>query len=194
MAIRTTVGIDPDKKIILWGTTQPHSLRKGKKLIDETLNHLWSLMDEKEQKDTLLLQVGPAPNDSFQNTQPFSGIATGYLPTRRDMAAAYKMADVSVCTTVSDAGPMMVSESLFNECPVVGFDRSVILNMVENGVNGYIIENLDTLEMAKKTLEILRSPKLDEMSRSARIKAIEYHDLQKVQQKWNDLFKEIIGE
>jgi len=191
--IRNMFGIPVDDKVILWGTTNPTNLRKGKALMEEVLNSLWDMMTEEERQKTHLLQVGPVPiTEPFHEIQKFHVFYSGYVPSRKQMAAAYKCADVSVCTTVSDAGPMMVTESLSNECPVVGFDRSVISNIVENGISGYIIENLDTEEMAKKTLEILRSPDHQKISHAAKDAALKYHDPTTIKKKWETLIGEII--
>ena len=191
--VRNTLGISPDDKVILWGTTSPTNLRKGKALMEEVLTYLWDIMTEEERQKTRLLQVGPIPTTRpFHEIQKFDVFYSGYIPDRRQMAAAYRCADVSVCTTVSDAGPMMVTESLSNQCPVVGFDRSVISNIVENGISGYIIENLDTEEMAKKTLEILRSPDHQKISHAAMDAALKYHDPTTIKEKWKTLFEEII--
>ena len=191
--IKQSLQIPTDKKIILWGTTQPESIRKGKVLMDEVLNYLWDMMTTKERENTQLLCVGPVPVTPFQQTQKFHVNYSGYLPTREHMAMMYKASDVSVCTTVSDAGPMMVTESLTNECPVVGFDRSVILDLVSNGENGYIIKDLDTKKMAEKTLEVLRSSHSREMDSAARQAALEYHNPSKILKKWESLFEEVIG-
>ena len=156
-------------------------------------DHLWDMMTPAERNKTHLLQVGPIPKeDETHENQKFHVFYTGYLTDRKQMAAAYKTSDVSLCTTVSDAGPMMVTESMSNECPVVGFDRSVICNLVENGKNGYIIEDLDTKEMARKTLTVLRSSNHSDMCQEAKKAALKYHDPDTIKAKWELLIEEII--
>ena len=149
-------------------------------------------MTKKEQKETILFCVGPIPKRALHKTQKFPVLYSGYLKSRAQMALAYKCSDVSLCTTVSDAGPMMITESLTNECPVVGFDRSVICDLVEDGVNGYIVKDLNTEEMAKKLLEVLRSSKLEDMRKMSRESALKYHDLASNKKKWENLISEVL--
>jgi hypothetical protein len=191
--VRKQIQLPADKQIILWGTTQPENLRKGRALADEVFNYLWEMMSNEERQNTEILCAGPLPEPGFHETQKFHVNYSGYLPSREHMALMYKAANVSLCTTVSDAGPMMVTESLTNECPVVGFDRSVILDLVTNGKNGHIVENLDTRIMAEKTLEILRSPDREKMSQSSREAALIYHDPKIIIDKWDSIFEEAIN-
>ena len=111
-----------------------------------------------------MLNVGPASPIPLNETQHFPVIGTNYVKNRSTMAKLYKMSDIALCTTISDAGPMMVSESMRNECPVIAFDRSVALDIITSGENGYIIDGINTVEMADRALELLRSSNLEEIS------------------------------
>ena len=55
--IRNMFGIPVEDKVILWGTTSPTNLRKGKALMEESLNHLWDIMTPAERKKTHLLRT-----------------------------------------------------------------------------------------------------------------------------------------
>ena len=190
--IRAKAGLPVDKKVMLWGTTSPYVLRKGRNLIDEVFKYMWELMSQEERDNTLVLNVGPVPPKPLAESQPFPVANTGYLKTREQMAMAYKMADIGFSTTTSDAGPMMVSESLRNECPLVSFDRSVAVNMIKDGETGYIVKNLDTKEMAHRALELLRSPDLENISKKCPAAVQEYHNFDSVTSKWKNVLDEFI--
>tara|TARA_R110002074_G_scaffold127231_4_gene266096 strand:+ start:2560 stop:3891 length:1332 start_codon:yes stop_codon:yes gene_type:complete len=192
--VRKQVGVPIEKKVMLWGTTSPYILRKGRSLIDEVFRYMWDMMSPEERSNTLVLNVGPTPPRPLTQSQPFQVANTGYLKTRQEMAMAYKMADIGFSTTTSDAGPMMVSESLRNECPLVSFDRSVAGDMMVNGKTGYIVKNLDTKEMADRALELLRSPNLEEISKNCPSAVEQYHNFENVTLKWKKLLDEFILE
>lgn len=50
------------------------------------------------------------------------------------------MADVFVCPTLADGGPMMVRQSLMCGTPVVAFPVGVSTLLVESGTTGYLAE------------------------------------------------------
>ena len=137
------LNLPTDKFNILWGTTQPHMPRKGRKYVDESMNYLYNLMKEKNiNTDTVLFTtVGPMPNPPFSETQPFNWKHIGYAPTREILSTVYKSADVGLQTTIEDAGPMMSVECLSNQTPLVSFDRCVSADIIENGKNGYLVSH-----------------------------------------------------
>ena len=61
----------------------------------------------------------------------------GYLDPAASLIAAYRAADVFVCPSVDDAGPMMVNEAIMCGTPVVSFDMGVARDLVHTGRTGY---------------------------------------------------------
>lgn len=190
--VRKRVGIPIEKKLILWGTTSPYILRKGRNLVDEVFKCMWDLMSPEERDNTLILNVGPIPPKPLSQSQPFQVVHTGYMKSRTEMAMAYKAADIGLSTTTTDAGPMMVSESMQNECPLVSFDRSVGVDIIEHGETGFIIKDLDTQEMADRALQLLRSPNLEEISKKCPRGVHKHHNFEKVTSRWKTLLDEIL--
>ena len=190
--LRQEAGIPIDLKIVLWGTTQPHNLRKGRYLANEALIHMWHRCSDEERKNISVLNVGPASPIPLNETQHFPVIGTNYVKNRSTMAKLYKMSDIALCTTISDAGPMMVSESMRNECPVIAFDRSVALDIITSGENGYIIDGINTVEMADRALEILRSSNLEEISKKCPAGVEKHHNFDRITKKWNTVINELI--
>jgi glycosyltransferase involved in cell wall biosynthesis len=153
---------------------------------------MWHRCDPEERQDIYVLNVGPPSPIPFHETQGFKVLGTGYVKNRQHMAKLYKLSDIALCTTISDAGPMMVSESMRNECPVIAFDRSVALDIVTSGINGYIIKNLDTVEMADRALELLRDPNLEEISKKCPAGVEQHHNFERITQKWDSIINELI--
>ena len=56
-------------------------------------------------------------------------------------------------TSLADAGPMMATECLKNETPLVSFNTNISMDLVKDGKNGYVVDG--TEEFAKKLYDIL---------------------------------------
>tara|TARA_B100001093_G_scaffold340006_2_gene324783 strand:- start:4500 stop:5333 length:834 start_codon:yes stop_codon:yes gene_type:complete len=184
---RKYLNLDNAKKYIFWGTTQPRTERKGKSLFDKVLDILWDNLTEEQRKKVAILNAGPNAG-KFGINSNFSAVPFGYQKTRKDMSVLYKASDISVCTTTADAGPMMISESMCNETPVIAFDRSIACDLCIDGETGYLIRNLDLKDMAESIKKILFEDDLKEMSEKSRKKYLTFQSSSDIMEKWNNLF------
>ena len=185
--VRKYLNLNNTKKYIFWGTTQPRTERKGKNLFDKVLDILWNKITKEQIEQVVILNAGPNAG-KFGINSSFSTMSFGYQKTRKDMSVLYKASDVSVCTTIADAGPMMQSESMCNETPVIAFDRSIACDLCVNGETGYLIENLDLQKMAESIEKILFEDDLKEMSEKSRKKYLTFQNSSDIMEKWNSLF------
>ena len=182
-----------DQKILLWGTTQPRTYRKGFGYFEESLV---KLLERKRisANDFLVLAVGPGMQSVFSNLQNNYGIRvvyTGYVDSREQMAEMFKLADFSVCTTVDDAGPMVISESMINFSPVVAFDASISLDLIESNKTGFISSVGDTENLALniEKMLLLSDSELENMSKNGSLRAKEFHSKEKISKLWKELLK-----
>jgi glycosyltransferase involved in cell wall biosynthesis len=188
---RKYLKLNNDKKYIFWGTTQPQTQRKGKNLFDKCLDLLWDNLSEEEKNKIVILNAGPNAG-KFGNSSNFKTISYGYQKTRKDMSILYKASDVSVCTTIADAGPMMISESMCNETPVIAFDRSIACDLCKDSETGYLIENLDLDKMSLSIKKILFEDDLTSMSDKSRKKYLTFHSDSAIMDKWKELFDNLM--
>lgn len=88
----------------------------------------------------------------------------------------YLAADVFVLPTREDIWGLVINEALANALPVITTDRcGAGLELIEDGLNGYIVKSDQPDELAKKIDEVLQNPvKRAEMSESALQTAISY--------------------
>ena len=77
----------------------------------------------------------------------------GYIPTRKELSKVYKNANVFALTTLADAGPMMATECIKNNTPLVSFPTNIASDLVLDGKNGYIVDG--TEQYAEKLYDIL---------------------------------------
>lgn len=189
--VRNYLGLKNDKKYILWGTTNPKSFRKGKHLFDESLDYFWNILSDDEREEITILNVGPHAGKFGKNSN-FNTVYCGYQTTRKDMSVYYRASNISVCTTIADGGPMMISESMCNETPVIAFDRSISCDLCEDGKTGYLVTDLNTENMAKSIYNSLYVDDLAEMSKKSRKKYLTFHDKDVILSKWNNLFTQLM--
>lgn len=136
-----------DKKTILWGTQQPENPRKGKIYFENILEWLYNMIENPS--DILIRYIGPTiPLDT-----KFEIEYLGHIPNRTELSKIYKSSDVFALTSLADAGPMMATECLKNETPLVSFNTNISMDLVKDGKNGYVVDG--TEEFAKKLYDIL---------------------------------------
>jgi glycosyltransferase involved in cell wall biosynthesis len=171
---------DSSKKYILWGTTQPQRVRKGKAYFENILEWLYKKVENPN--DIIIHQIGPK---SDLDTK-FKVEYIGYIPTRKELSKVYKNANVFALTTLADAGPMMAVECIKNETPLVSFATNISTDIVKDGKNGYIVDG--TEEYADKLYDILYNKNfhidLDY------VKQFNSEDI--VMKKYNEFFKNIL--
>lgn len=124
---RSHFGIDISKKVVLFVADGVSNKRKGFSLLVEAIEGL-------SNDNVQLVAIGALD-------QPVPGVSSlGFIREEAEMAMAYSMADVFVIPSLEDNLPNTVIESLSCGTPVVGFEVGGIVDMVENGVNGRLVE------------------------------------------------------
>lgn len=128
---RDALSIPSGKKILMFAANYPGNHRKGMDILLEAF-HLLSAKG-----DIVVCAAGHA--DLI--TQP-DVIVLGNIFDERLMAIAYNAADVFVMPSRQDNLPNTVAESLLCGTPVVGFMRGGIPDMIEDGMNGILVDDL----------------------------------------------------
>ena len=136
-----------NRKTILWGTTQPETTRKGKEYFENILDWLYKMCDNPN--DILIKTIGP---ESHIDTK-FEVEYLGVIPNRKELSKVYKNVDAFALTTLADAGPMMATECIKNNTPLVSFRTNIAADLAKDGKNGYIVDG--TEEYASKLYDIL---------------------------------------
>lgn len=145
-----------NSKIIFTGSTFTSEKRKGIEYFIKALKYLWKLLDDKKRDNIFILIAGnhTVKNELIEQI-PFQKQLIDYIKDNRLLSLAYQASDIFVCSSIEDAGPLMVSEALACGTPVVGFEMGVISNMVINGYNGYKAELKNSEDLADGILKIL---------------------------------------
>jgi glycosyltransferase involved in cell wall biosynthesis len=80
----------------------------------------------------------------------------GLLANNEQLAAAYQAADIFVCPSIEDAGPMMINQSIMTGTPVVSFEMGVALDLVITGETGFRAKLKDSADFARGLNDILQ--------------------------------------
>ena len=141
------VRVDRNVKTILWGTTQPENLRKGKLYFESILENLYNMCDN---PDSILIKtIGPKSKIDTK----FNIEYLGEIANRKELSKIYRDVDVFALTTLADAGPMMATECLKNNTPLVSFSTNISTDFVSDGKNGYVVDTVE--DYAQKLYDIL---------------------------------------
>ena len=164
----------------MWGTTQPQQPRKGKDYFENILEWLYKLVDNPD--EIVIKTIGPK---SELNTK-FKVEYIGMVANRVELSKIYKNVKVFALTTLADAGPMMATECIKNNTPLVSFPTNIAADFVKDGKNGYIVNG--TEEYANKLYDILYNNNyhmdLDYVK--------QFNSEESVVAKYNEFFKNII--
>ena len=130
--------LSDDSKVIFVGSQHVNDERKGVAFAVEALKLLWQNSSHYIRETVCVLIVGNLDQNQLLIDQiPFKKKCVDYIQDYRLLSLLYQASSVFLCSSIEDAGPMMVSEALACGTPVVGFEMGVTSNMVINGYNGY---------------------------------------------------------
>lgn len=168
--IRKKWGVDEDKLVIFFGAQSLTEPRKGMKVLLQALKCLYTKLEKDVQlRDSV--QVVFAGRDCFKEDDIlFKSKFVGFMKTQQDLASMYQLADVFVCPTLQDSGPMMASESLMCGTPVAGFKMGVLPDVVIDGETGFLADVGDAEGLAKALEKIvtLSEPDRGQMRKNCR--------------------------
>ena len=104
-------------------------------------------------------------------------------------------ADIFVCTSITEAGPMTVWEAMSMGKAVVTTDVGSVGQYIENGISGFIVPDRDSKALSIKVEELLNDPALrKKMGAGARLVAKKKLDVSIAADKYALFYKKIIGQ
>jgi len=164
-ALKKFFGIKEDKVILFVGTDFK---RKGL----STLLKAVSFLDTKDKK---IVVAGKKESSQYLSVARQLGIDKNIIfwGAEQEIEKLYSIADVFVLPTIYDPFSNATFEAMASGLPVVTTSYNGASELIENGVQGFIIDNpLDTDTFAEKiSIALLQA---EDMGRKARIKAEDY--------------------
>jgi glycosyltransferase involved in cell wall biosynthesis len=139
-ACRQVLSLPRDKKILLFVSTQVDNNRKGFDLLLKSLEKLGVY------RNLVVCSVGEA-GARLPALEP-EHISLGKVQDERLMSVVYNAADAFIIPSREDNLPNVVLESLTCGTPVIGFAVGGILDMVQSGSNGLLVEKTEPRDLA----------------------------------------------
>lgn len=182
------IGIRSEKKVIFFGATSINIKRKG---MNHLIDSLYILKENYKLKtDNIVLLIAGSSSTLF-NSLPYEFIHLGLLENNEQLASAYQAADVFVCPSIEDAGPMMINQAIMTGTPVVSFEMGVALDLVITGKTGYLAKLKDNNDFAKgiKTILELESDVYSEMRNNCRNLSLQLYHPDVMKKQFENIFK-----
>lgn len=146
-AARAIFKLPLDAKVLFFGANSLHERRKGLAYLINASNILINKYNVNKEK--ILVVTAGAEHDS--SSAIGSILPHKHLGNLRDdmlLASAYRAADLFVCPSIEDSGPMMINESIMCGTPVVSFEMGVSQDLVYTGETGYRAELKNSEDLA----------------------------------------------
>jgi glycosyltransferase involved in cell wall biosynthesis len=180
---RELLNIPADKKVILFVAYSIHSVRKGYTYLIDALKKLYL-------EDNVALCAIGAKRTNGTGKEKFYEL--GSFTDERLMSMAYSAADVFVIPSLEDNLPNTVIESLLCGTPVIGFPTGGIKEMIQDGENGYLCEEISVAALADKLQKFLDNPLLFS-GEKIRKDAVEKYDASVQANKYITLYQQLLN-
>lgn len=134
---RAILGIPKDKKVLLFVADSISNHRKGFVFLQKAFEKL-------DRNDTVLCAIGSKKSllETISNS-----IELGPIYDERLMSIAYSAADAFVIPSLMDNLPNTVIESILCGTPVIGFPVGGIVDMIQDGENGYLAKEISAASL-----------------------------------------------
>ncbi len=190
-ALRDKWQMSIDTKLIFLGAGSLINDRKGMRYMLEALNLLKTRLGSSSDLQISLLVAGSLKTIQ-QLDWPFPIRALGYLDDLA-LAAAYQCADIFVCPSIEDAGPMMIPEAMMCGTPVVAFDSGGAPDLIETMRNGYRAKYKDASDLADGIYRLLAEPNPAVLRANAHARATQRHAASVVAAQYMDLYDSLVS-
>lgn len=187
LAVRKKYGIDPNKKLILFGAANIGDRRKGLTYLVAALQKLKASYSDAENVEMVIF----GKNKHFDtSTLPFKVHALGIISSVEEIAEVYSMADVFVLPSVEDNLPNTIMEAMACGTPVTAFDTGGIPDMIDHRQNGYLAAFRSADDLATGIAYILDNP---ELGVPAREKILREFNNQKVAGQYIEVYQSMLN-
>jgi glycosyltransferase involved in cell wall biosynthesis len=146
-----------------------------------------------------LLVVGDGPLktefESFVNENQLKGqvIFVGWVDST-ELNEYYNAADVFVGPSLSEPQGLVFVEALASGTPVVASNVGGIVDIVRDGVNGYLVEPGSSRAIAEKLEYLIQNRSmLTQLGKQARSSVVDRFSWQATVERYNDLFQKLNG-
>jgi hypothetical protein len=169
--LRRKFGLPEDALVLYFGAQNLGDPRKGFRHLKAALHQLAGMLEALEREKVVLFTVGKL-DPGVVGFLPFTHVHRSYIADPGLFAATYAAADLFICPSVEDSGPMMINESIVSGTPVAAFEMGVAVDLVVNGVTGFRVPLGDSGALATALAAFVRLPAPDRAAMSAAARSL----------------------
>lgn len=184
---------------------QPATLEAKKVVAVGRLNHqkgfdrlidAWSIVDNVVSGWKLQIVGDGELREQLQNNIRELGLSNQINIGRaeKDMMSVYKDASILAMSSRYEGLPMVLLEAQAAGLPIVSFDcKCGPKDVIENGVDGFLVEDGDIEQLAQKLVVLMQDANLRKQMGSAAYAHSERYSEERIMKQWTDLFDEFMG-
>lgn len=167
-----SINIPEGHRVILLGAQSLSDPRKGVKYVIASLEKI-NTNHPDLLKNVSILTVGKQTEKLL--IDGVSLIAIDFIHDKTKYPYLYNIADGFICSSIEDAGPMMINEALMSGTPVISFKMGVAEDLVIDGHSGFLAEKISSDALADAIIKFLKlsDSSLTELKKSSREMALQ---------------------
>lgn len=191
---RELLHLPADRPLILFGAAVLSDARKGFSLFAEAVRRVAARRAGGSPDGAPAVVLAGLGGEELARTLPCECRALGLLHDPLTLALAYQAADVYVCASRNDEGPIMIPQALMCGTPVVSFPTGLAVDLLASGRNGYLCATEDADCLAEGLERVLGSADYPALCRCAHDSAWQRHNPQACENAYIALLSACAGE
>lgn len=187
-AVRKSLGLPPDKYLVLFAAAKLSDKRKGACYLQEAFRIL------KEKTPYLPLEIVLMGNgsDELREAFPFPVKELGYVADEKRKAESYAAADLFVIPSLEDNLPNTVMEAMACGTPCTGFRTGGIPEMIDHKRNGYVARYKDSTDLAEGILWVIENREKENLAEACIEKVSANYSEEVVAGKYMDIYNNVL--
>jgi glycosyltransferase involved in cell wall biosynthesis len=186
---KAELGLDQQKKHILFGAANVRNILKGFPFFIDALKKLIEISGTYNRYEVLL--YGKATAEVISSI-PLITHDFAFLEYEEKIICLYNAADVFVIPSLQDNLPNTIIESFACGTPVVGFNSGGIGEMIDHKKNGYLAEYKSSDDLAHGIQWVLENNNYQDMSQHARQKVLNEYSEEAIAARYKQVYEELM--
>lgn len=156
ISVREKIGLC-DKTLILFARSSSEP-RKGCAYLIQAITKIWGILSDEQKKQFVIITVGDDYIKKGMDRLRIPCVDFGIV-NREKIIKLYQASTFFLSSSIDDAGPSMVNQSIMCGTPVVCFNNGTAVDVIENGVSGFKSHQINEkglTEALKRAIEFYR--------------------------------------
>lgn len=186
--LRVRFGLPRKKRLLLFSAFKVTDPAKGIDYLIEAISMLCQQHPELGSELGIVLAGKEA--ETLKNAFAIEAWSMGYVSDEQQMRGLYQCADLLMMPTLMDNLPNTIAEAMACGVPCVAFGVGGVPQMIDHGVNGFLVAPRNSLDFAESIAKALRSQSYAALCRNARTKAVGAYSEKNVAESYLELYRQ----